>query len=316
MDNKKFALLIDADNISASYIGYILKEIIEKHGIITYKRIYGDWTSPQANKWKEKLLEYSIMPIQQFVNVSGKNASDSALIIDAMDILYTGNVDGFCLISSDSDFTRLATRLRESGMIVVGMGEEKTHRSFRAACSVFTGLEILREQEKVEQGECVVETIIDLSIEFIGKEIEYIIMENKGNGRGTRLGEIGSRLLNKYPEFDVRKYGYSLLSKFLEEMPQFILEKKDKQINVFMSNGEHYKNEVISFILECVNRNSGRAYELAELGQKIHSQFTNFNTKDFGYSKLSTLIRNIPTLEIKDNDNGVKAVYFTESNGE
>ena len=124
-----------------------------KYGVITYKRIYGDWTSTQTSKWKNELLENSITPIQQFSNTVGKNATDSALIIDAMDILYTGNVEGFCIVSSDSDFTRLASRLRESGMEVIGMGEEKTPRSFRAACTVFTNLEILIDQDDDEAGE-------------------------------------------------------------------------------------------------------------------------------------------------------------------
>ena len=128
MDNTKFALLIDADNISARYIDGILDEIA-KYGTATYKRIYGDWTNTQASKWKDELLGHSIVPIQQFSNTTGKNATDSTLIIDAMDILYGGKVDGFCIVSSDSDFTRLASRLRESGMTVIGMGEEKTPQS-------------------------------------------------------------------------------------------------------------------------------------------------------------------------------------------
>ena len=127
MENKRFALLIDADDISAKYISDILEEL-STYGITTYKRIYGDWTSTQANKWKGELLENSVIPVQQFSNTVGKNATDSTLIIDAMDILYTGNVEGFCIVSSDSDFTRLASRLRESGMEVIGMGEEKTPR--------------------------------------------------------------------------------------------------------------------------------------------------------------------------------------------
>ena len=142
MEDKHYAVLIDADNISSKYIAYILDEMT-KYGVITYKRIYGDWTSPQAGRWKDALMENSIVPIQQFRNTVGKNATDSTLIIDAMDILYTGNVDGFCIVSSDGDFTRLASRLKESGMDVIGMGENKSPRSFRAACSVFTDLELL-----------------------------------------------------------------------------------------------------------------------------------------------------------------------------
>ena len=132
MDDKRYAVLIDSDNISSKYISDILDEMT-KYGVITYKRIYGDWTSTQASKWKKELMENSITPIQQFCNTVGKNATDSTLIIDAMDILYTNNVDGFCIVSSDGDFTRLASRLRESGMDVIGMGESKTPRSFRAA---------------------------------------------------------------------------------------------------------------------------------------------------------------------------------------
>ena len=142
MEDKRYAVLIDADNISSKYITSILDEMT-KYGVVTYKRIYGDWTTSQATKWKKELMENSITPIQQFRNTVGKNATDSTLIIDAMDILYTDNVDGFCIVSSDGDFTRLASRLRESGMNVIGMGENKTPRSFRAACTVFTDLELL-----------------------------------------------------------------------------------------------------------------------------------------------------------------------------
>ena len=121
MDDKRYAVLIDSDNISSKYISDILDEMT-KYGVITYKRIYGDWTSTQASKWKKELMENSITPIQQFCNTVGKNATDSTLIIDAMDILYTNNVDGFCIVSSDGDFTRLASSLRGSGLDVIGMG--------------------------------------------------------------------------------------------------------------------------------------------------------------------------------------------------
>lgn len=149
MSDKRFALLIDSDNISAKYIDSILDEMT-RHGVATYRRIYGDFTDYHMNKWKSELAERSITPIQQFRNTTGKNATDSALIIDAMDILYAGNVEGFCIVSSDGDFTRLASRLRESGMEVIGMGESKTPKSFRGACSVFTNIELLLEGDKEE----------------------------------------------------------------------------------------------------------------------------------------------------------------------
>ena len=217
MEDKRYAVLIDSDNISSKYISDILDEMT-KYGVITYKRIYGDWTSTQANKWKKELMENSITPIQQFRNTVGKNATDSTLIIDAMDILYTNNVDGFCIVSSDGDFTRLASRLRESGMDVIGMGENKTPRSFRAACSVFTDLELLREQAHEDEPDSkhvkkkASNNIIKQS--KIENAIIEIIQENDNKGKQTGLGEIGSRLQKKYSDFDVRNYGYSSLSTF------------------------------------------------------------------------------------------------------
>src|SRR5213075_1269710 len=145
MENAKdlrLAVLIDADNIPYRLIGGILEEIA-KYGVPTFKRIYGDWTKPHVSNWKGVLLDHAITPIQKYSYTTGKNSSDSAMIIDAMDILYTGRVDGFCLVSSDSDFTRLATRLREAGMKVFGMGEQKTPGAFRASCDKFIYIEIL-----------------------------------------------------------------------------------------------------------------------------------------------------------------------------
>ena len=150
--DSRFAVLIDADNVSGKYIKLILDEI-SKDGVATYKRIYGDWTNPALVSWKSVLLDYSVSPIQQYSYTTGKNSTDSAMIIDAMDILYSGKVDGFCLVSSDSDFTRLAARLRESGMTVIGMGESKTPNSFIAACNKFKYLDILSAADEEEPEE-------------------------------------------------------------------------------------------------------------------------------------------------------------------
>ena len=148
----RFALLIDADNVSAKYIQPVLDEL-SKYGKVTYKRIYGDWTKTNNASWKEELLQNSITPIQQFSYTYGKNATDSAMIIDAMDMLYTSDLEGFCLVSSDSDFTRLASRLRESGKTVIGMGEDKTPSPFRKACDIFTELELLLEDSTMDKDE-------------------------------------------------------------------------------------------------------------------------------------------------------------------
>ena len=209
----RFALLIDADNVSAKYIKPILDEL-SKYGNVTYKRIYGDWTKTNNASWKEELLQNSITPIQQFSYTTGKNATDSAMIIDAMDMLYTSELEGFCLVSSDSDFTKLASRLRESGKTVIGMGEDKTPSPFRKACDIFTVLELLLEDntdkdEKEEKGtphqhhgkERKKDTAA--SKEQIEEAVVKIITENQNNDRETGLGEVGSRLVKLYPDFDV-----------------------------------------------------------------------------------------------------------------
>ena len=194
MDGQCYALLIDADNVSAKYIKPILTELA-RYGNITYKRIYGDWTSTQHLSWKDELLKNSITPIQQFSYTQGKNATDSAMIIDAMDILYTNDVDGFCIVSSDSDFTRLVSRLRESGKNVIGMGENKTPEPFRKACDKFTILENLLNEQEPGRTETPRE---GLSKEKIEEDIVKMILENDDNNKQTGLGEVGSRLVSLF----------------------------------------------------------------------------------------------------------------------
>ena len=220
--DKRFAILIDADNVSEKYIKLILDEI-SADGIATYKRIYGDWTRPAMNSWKNVLLDYSITPIQQYGYTTGKNATDSAMIIDAMDILYSGNVEGFCIVSSDSDFTRLAVRLRESGMYVVGMGEKKTPNPFIAACNKFKYLEVLnqavnapKEVEKVPP--LPVEESPDMTgIATVKKAIEAILDEYDED-EWVFIGDIGSRLQKRFPDFDTRNYGYKKLTPFVKSL--------------------------------------------------------------------------------------------------
>ncbi len=235
MEDKRFAVLIDADNVSAKYIRYILDEIAN-YGVATYKRIYGDWTKPNTVAWKEVLLENSVTPVQQYNYTSGKNATDSAMIIDAMDILYSGNVDGYCIVSSDSDFTKLSSRLRESGMMVVGMGERKTPKPFIAACNLFKYLDVLAESEKKSMGIEVSQSqtrdalIEDTKIQTLEQSekgmtdigviklaVKKMLDEVDGTEQRMNMGEIGNRLAKRYPDFDVRNYGDTKLSKFLRK---------------------------------------------------------------------------------------------------
>ena len=240
---KRFALLIDADNVSAKYIKPIIDEL-SKYGTVTYKRIYGDWTLTLHAKWKDALLENSITPIQQFGYTQGKNATDSAMIIDAMDILYTRSVEGFCIVSSDSDFTRLASRIRESGLTVVGMGEKKTPVPFRKACDIFTTLELLLpasggkangrgkgRPERAGQG-ADGQNGTGPSIEEIEQAVVSIVTDNQNNGKSTGLGEVGSRLLKRHPDFDVRSYGTNQLKKLLDEFESVVVTKDGNSVTV------------------------------------------------------------------------------------
>lgn len=227
--DKKIAVLIDADNVSGKYIQFILDEI-SNHGTPTIKRIYGDWTRPDLGAWKSILLEYSITPIQQYGYTTGKNSTDASLIIDAMDILYSGNVDGFCIVSSDSDFTRLASRLRESAMFVVGMGEKKTPKPFISACEMFKYLEVLANETDNNQ----VTTKTGKQKEKPGfadrgeliKTIETIVSDCSDEDGWAYLGEVGTRLNKRYPDFDVRNYGHSKLTPLILSLKHFDIQSQ------------------------------------------------------------------------------------------
>lgn len=223
MEDKKFALLIDADNTSSKYVKTIVDEITNL-GVSTYRRIYGNWTSPHMQSWKDTLLEYSITPMQQYDYTTGKNSTDSAMIIDAMDILYAGNVDGFCLVSSDSDFTKLAMRLREAGKIVVGMGKEQTPRPFVTACNQFKYLDLLSREEQKEKAitEKKAEKKSAVSAEKkstnqkLIDSICKIIEENSNDDGWMYAAKVGKFLSKKYPDFDCRNYGYKKFALLLE----------------------------------------------------------------------------------------------------
>ena len=221
MEDKKFALLIDADNTSSKYIKTIVDEITNL-GITTYRRIYGDWTSPNLQNWKETLLEYSITPMQQYGYTTGKNSTDSAMIIDAMDILYAGNVDGFCLVSSDSDFTKLAMRLREAGKTVIGMGKKQTPRPFVTACNRFKYLDLLSKEGKEEKAAVkqttkkAKDTGRNSDDKKLVASICKIIEENSNDDGWMYAARVGKLLSKKYPDFDSRNYGYKKFALLLE----------------------------------------------------------------------------------------------------
>lgn len=243
---KKIAVLIDAENISEKYIKYLLDELAS-YGTPTYKRIYGDWTKPELIKWKASLLDYSIQPIQQYNYTTGKSASDSAMIIDAMDILYSGKVDGFCLVSSDSDFTKLAARLREAGMLVIGMGEKKTPQPFIRACERFLYLEVLlpvqeptKEYSKKQitnKAEEKTEDKIEPKVPTTDKKkiisiIRNIIDDIDGDDGWASLADVGNILSKREPDFDARNFGFRKFS-------DFVLSIKTIEVNKVKIEGKN-----------------------------------------------------------------------------
>jgi len=225
--NINIAVLIDGDNIPAGSVTEMMEEIT-KYGNPTIKRIYGDWTRPGLNKWKKVLLENAITPIQQYAYTVGKNATDSAMIIDAMDILYSNKVNGFCLVSSDSDFTRLATRLRETGMQVIGIGERKTPNPFIVSCDKFIYLEILKNQTESQTVDSKEEA---KNIDPITKkEISLIVstINDLSDEDGWAfLGDVGSLIQKKRPNFDSRNYGFEKLTPLIKHTKQFDIEIRE-----------------------------------------------------------------------------------------
>jgi len=242
--NVNLAVLIDGDNIPSAYVKEMMEEIT-KYGNPTIKRIYGDWTKPHLSKWKNVFLENAITPIQQYGYTTGKNATDSAMIIDAMDILYSGKVSGFCLVSSDSDFTKLATRLREAGMQVIGIGEKKTPNPFIVACDRFIYIEILKSQtEKTETG-----TEKDISKDSVdkitAKDIKLIatsISDSSDEDGWAFLGDVGSLIQKKRPNFDSRNYGFLKLTPLIKSIGEFEIEQRENPKSrhklIFVKNKE------------------------------------------------------------------------------
>ncbi|GAA3571494.1 NYN domain-containing protein [Snuella lapsa] len=228
-NNQHLAVLIDGDNIPSNYVKELFEEIA-KYGNPTLKRIYGDWTKPSLNKWKKVLLENAITPIQQYGYTTGKNATDSAMIIDAMDILYSKKVNGFCLVSSDSDFTRLAVRLREAGMVVYGIGEKKTPNPFIVACDKFIYLEILKKESEQETNNTTQTRVqkpkVDEITPAVVNLIKTTISDLEDDDGWAFLGEVGTLLQKKQPNFDPRNYGFQKLTPLINSISKFEIEPR------------------------------------------------------------------------------------------
>lgn len=311
-DQKKYAVLIDAENIAYKYVKYIMGEMAN-YGVVTYKRAYMDWSAQNATGWKGVLLENAISPVQSIAYTSGKNSTDSTIIIDAMDILYSKTVDGFCIVSSDSDFTKLATRLRESGMTVIGMGESKTPKPLVEACNHFKVLNLIAMDGTVKDSENknakgvtknqeveVIEKRTVTLISEIEETIKKIIENNEDKGQDVEIGEIGKILNNRYSEFDTRNYGYSKLSVMIKDMDFLEILESDNRIFVKLKVSNKI-DDIEKKIVQIIAENGG-SVSLSNLAQLIKAKYFNFNPKDYGYSQFKKMIESISEINIsKDN---------------
>ncbi len=327
-EEKRFAVLIDTDNISTKYVANIMSEI-SNYGVATYKRAYGDLTRKENKNWEKVLLEHSITPVLQYSYTFGKNSTDSAMIIDAMDILYSGHVEGFCIVSSDSDFTRLAVRLRESGMTVIGMGEKKSAKPFVKSCTLFKYLDLISKNEaenkknqKMELPEQV-EDVADMDESLEENEVVDkndilaaiidIFNERDVDREGLNIGELGQRLTKIYSDFDVRNYGYSRLSVFLKSFD--CLETKDAY--VYLRNGQvgsiptltELEGTIIAFLKK---HRSKDGVNIVVMKRVLEEEYPGFDIANYGYSKLSTFFKDFSSLETKlsGKSNSVMSLYL------
>lgn len=302
------AVLIDAENVAAKYVKTIFDELDKNGYDAPCRRIYGNWS--KFNGWKESvLLEHSIMPIQQFSYTSGKNSSDMAMVIDAMDLLYQDKMDGFCLVTSDSDFTRLAMRLREENKYVIGMGESKAPQALTHACNKFIFLNLIEETEEEERTskppvgvESAAQEDAEESVTGIEQLEEAIFSFLAATDDGAMdLGEVGDRLGKRFPDFDTRNYGYSRLSVFIkEEMPHLELVKNHS--HYLVKKGRQIDRETLEKeILYLIRRRGGHVDNLSVVYDELLQKYSGLDIKDYGYGRISGFLRSMKELEVTEN---------------
>lgn len=303
----RIALLVDAENISVKYVDVAIKEL-KQYGIIAVQRMYGDFSRDAMKEWSKRGLEYAIVPIHQSRYTASKNASDIMLVIDAMDILSQGIADVFCLVTSDSDFTRLASRLREGGKKVVGMGLSNASKAFITACNEYKFLDKIIEGDNEEE---IIEDSAVTPLTDIKRALNVMLQQAENKGELLNLGSTKSQLQREFPDFDERNYGYSLFRKFIEEETKYQVVVEGSTAFIQRKNLEK-KNEtedVVSFVIKCAKTNM----DLGRLGKEIHNKYPNFKLKELGYSKLSKYVQSIPGVAL-NNKNNASHVSF-ENNG-
>ncbi|MBQ7115460.1 MAG: NYN domain-containing protein [Clostridia bacterium] len=299
MENQKnIALLIDAENISYKYIDTIFDELKE-YGNVTIRKLYGDLSKEHTKPWIEPVQKYAIIPVQQYQNSVGKNSSDMALVIDAMDILYNNPVDIFCIASSDSDFTRLASRIRQEGKMVFGMGESKASQPLVNAFDKFQYLNVIDIDDSDTQ------VILDNEITPI-EEIknEIITLLELEDGFVENVGVIKEKLQKKYPDFDSRNYGCSKFSKFIElfseEIEVFI--QKDKRTKAAKLKNSKTRETIEAFVIDTIRNSKKKRLNIGEVNKKVMEKYPEFNPKDYGYKQVKLFFTNIKGIKIKDTN--------------
>lgn len=315
MEEFAIALLIDADNIGAKHIDSILGELA-RYGKVTIRRMYGDWSQDRLKPWLEKSSQFSLTPIMQSNDTPKKNASDIGLVIDAMDILYSGKVNGFCIVSSDADFNKLAKRLRESGNLVIGIGEQKTPEAFRASCEKFISLDIINEEIELE--DINPDTVPDnndsnpnyleeksfTQKSIIEKAIFNMVLDSGMDSMD--LGEIGQRINNMFPDFDVRNYNYTKLSELLKEFDNLSLSYKENKCWVAIEKitSENIR-EIKDKIIMIFNKKRISKMNIGELKKELSSVIPDLDMmiKKSGVTKFSVFVdKKIDIIKISGNN--------------
>ncbi|MBQ9516799.1 MAG: NYN domain-containing protein [Eubacterium sp.] len=294
--NKNIALLIDSENISYRYIGTIFDELKDV-GTVTIRKLYGDLSLDAAKPWRDVINEYSIIPVQQFQYTSGKNSSDTAMVIDAMDMLYLNPIDVFCIVTSDSDFSRLVSRIRQSGKTVIGMGESKTPKALVNACDTFKYLNVLMDDYSDESP---AESNIT-PIEVIENDIVSYI-ESKDNSKVENIGEIGSYLQRLHSDFDIRNYGMSKFSKFMGLF-------SDKIEIVSMNSGQkiiaklkksNRRAEIEAYVVSIISSSKNKTLNIGEVNRQVKMRYKDFNPKQYGYKQAKLFFTNIDSVKLKN----------------
>lgn len=313
MDDMNIALLIDADNISSKYIPGILSEL-SKYGKITIRRMYGDWSQDRLHSWLACSAGYSLTPVMQPNNTPGKNASDIGLIIDAMDILYTGDVQGFCIVSSDGDFNKLATRLREAGKAVFGMGEKKTPESFRVSCERFIFLDVIDSAESDNDDD--VSATPSRKSRPSGRRTKTTPAPSAASSPQPASSGTGRRVRKAAPSVAVSDpSAVSLrLPERADDAASYYADADSTDTDSLFTNQDAIENAVVKMVTD--NSAEGRETGLGEVGSRLVKIFPDFDIRNYHYSKLSEYLKDFPSLRVETRDNAMWVTLNSSSDSD